>query len=128
MAQGMGVLQRGFLMFDVKLMRWLDNQVGNLACNVLATAKNATTRFRTQPTEYRKIAVMKFFGIGSIVVGAPSLMALREAYPNAEIHFVSFKSNREILEILGLTDKNWFVDNSSPMAFVSSTLKLTRDL
>jgi len=115
-------------MFDVKLMRWIDNQVGNLACNVLATAKNATSRFRTPPTEYRKICVMKFFGIGSIVVGAPSLIALREAYPDAEIHFVSFKSNKEILEILDLTDKNWFVDNSSPTAFAASTLKLTKDL
>lgn len=115
-------------MFDVKLMRWIDNQVGNLACNVLAASKNATARFRTQPTEYRKICVMKFFGIGSIVVGAPSLIALREAYPDAEIHFVSFKSNKEILEILDLTDKNWFVDNSSPKAFIASTMKLAKDL
>jgi len=115
-------------MFDVKLMRWIDNQVGNLACNVLAATKSATARFRTPPSEYRKICVMKFFGIGSIVVGAPSLMALREAYPNAEIHFVSFKSNKEILEILDLTDKNWFVDNSSPGAFARSTLELTKNL
>lgn len=115
-------------MFDVKLMRWIDNQVGNLACNLLAASKTATQRFRTQPTEYKKIAVMKFFGIGSIVVGAPSLMALREAYPNAEIHFVSFSSNKEILEILGLTDKNWFVDNSSAKKFAASTLALARDL
>lgn len=115
-------------MFDVKLMRWIDNQVGNLACNVLAASKTVTSRFRTQPTEYKKIAVMKFFGIGSIVVGAPSLMALREAYPNAEIHFVSFSSNRDILEILNLTDKNWFVDNSSAKKFAASTFALARDL
>jgi ADP-heptose:LPS heptosyltransferase len=115
-------------MFDVKLMRWIDNQVGNLACNLLAASKKATSRFRTQPTEYKKIVVMKFFGIGSIVVGAPSLIALREAYPEAEIHFVSFSSNREILEILNLTDKNWFVDNSSAEKFAASTLTLARDL
>jgi ADP-heptose:LPS heptosyltransferase len=115
-------------MFDVKLMRWIDNQVGNLACNLLAASKKATAPFRTQPTEYKKIAVMKFFGIGSIVVGAPSLMALRESYPNAEIHFVSFASNRDILEILNLTDKNWFVDNSSAKKFAASTLALARDL
>jgi ADP-heptose:LPS heptosyltransferase len=115
-------------MFDVKLMRWIDNQVGNLACNLLAATKTATARFRTQPTEYKKIVVMKFFGIGSVVVGAPSLMALRDAYPNAEIHFVSFSSNREILEILDLTDKNWFVDNSSAKKFAASTVQLMRDL
>lgn len=115
-------------MFDVKLMRWIDNQVGNLACNVLAATKNATARFRSPRTEYRKICVMKFFGIGSIVVSAPSMIALRDAYPDAEIHFVTFKSNREILEILDLTDKNWFVDNSSPGAFARSTLEVMRGL
>lgn len=115
-------------MFDVKLMRWVDSQVGNLACNVLAAAKRVTGPFQKAPGEIRKIAVMKFFGIGSVVVGSPSLVALREAFPQAEIHFVSFKSNKEILEILDLTDKNWFVDNSSPTAFVQSTLKLAKDL
>jgi ADP-heptose:LPS heptosyltransferase len=114
-------------MFDVKLMRWVDNRVGNLACNVLAAAKRVTAPFQ-QDRKVRKIAVMKFFGIGSIVVGSPSLIALRDAFPEAEIHFVSFKSNKEILEILGLTDKNWFVDNSSPTAFASSTLQLAKGL
>ena len=115
-------------MLDVKWMRWVDNQVGNLACNVLAAAKRVTAPLATPRPQVRKIAVMKFFGIGSIVVGSPSLVALREAYPEAEIHFVSFKSNKEILEILGLTDRNWFVDNSSPSAFVASTLALTKAL
>jgi ADP-heptose:LPS heptosyltransferase len=114
--------------FDVKLMRWIDNQVGNLACNVLAASKRATAPFRTQPTEYKKIAVMKFFGLGSLIVAAPSLMALRDAYPNAEIHFVSFSSNRDILEILNVSDKNWFVDTSSPKKFAASTAALARDL
>lgn len=115
-------------MFDVKLMRWVDNQVGNLACNVLAAAKKVAGPFQKERTEIRKIAVMKFFGIGSVVVGSPSLVALREAFPDAEIHFISFKSNKEILEILNLTDKNWFIDNSSPSAFTTSTLQLAKDL
>jgi ADP-heptose:LPS heptosyltransferase len=115
-------------MFDVKVMRWIDNQVGNLACTAFATAKRIGAPFRKDTTDYRKIVVTKFFGMGAIIVATPALRALREAYPNAEIHFVSFSSNREILEILGLTDKNWFVDNSSPAAFAKSTLALARDL
>jgi ADP-heptose:LPS heptosyltransferase len=109
-------------------MRWIDNQVGNLACAAFATAKRIGAPFRKDTTDYRKIVVTKFFGMGSIIVATPALAALREAYPNAEIHFVSFSSNKEILEILGLTDKNWYVDNSSPSAFAASTLALTRDL
>jgi len=114
--------------FDVKLMRWIDSQVGNLACNAFAAAKRIGAPFRRDTTEYKKILVTKFFGMGSIIVATPALQALREAYPDAEIHFVSFSSNKEILEILGLTDKNWFVDNSTPTAFATSTLALARDL
>lgn len=109
-------------------MRWIDNQVGNLACAAFATAKRVSAPFQKETTEYKKIVVTKFFGMGSIIVASAALQALRETYPDAEIHFVSFSSNKEILEILGLTDKNWFVDNSSPSAFVSSTIALARDL
>ncbi len=115
-------------MFDVKLMRWIDNQVGNLACTAFATAKRIGAPFRKPTVTYKKIVVTKFFGMGSIIVASAALQALREAYPDAEIHFVSFASNKEILEILGLTDKNWFVDTSTPAAFAASTLALARDL
>lgn len=117
-------------MFDVRVMRWIDNQVGNLVCNAFATAKRINAPFRKEKATktYRKIVVTKFFGMGSIIVASPALQALREAYPDAEIHFVSFSSNAEILDILGLTDKNWFVDNSSPTAFATSTLALARAL
>jgi ADP-heptose:LPS heptosyltransferase len=119
-------------MFDVRLMRWIDDHVGNLACSVLANAKRVSSTFTSnvppRREDVKKICVTKFFGMGSIVVASPSLMALREVYPNAEIHFVSFRGNKEILEILGLTDKNWFVDVSTPAAFVRSTTELARDL
>jgi ADP-heptose:LPS heptosyltransferase len=71
---------------------------------------------------------MKFFGMGSIVVASPSLRALRDQFPGAEIHFVTFKQNQQLLEILKLTDKNYFVDNSTPQAFISSTLNVAREL
>lgn len=115
-------------MFDVKIMRWVDNKVGNLACSAFAAAKKVTAPFRKETTTYKKIVVTKFFGMGAIIVATPALRALRDAYPDAEIHFVSFRSNREILEIVGLTDKNWFIDNSSPTAFAKSTLELARNL
>ena len=115
-------------MFDVRLMRWIDNQVGNVACSAFAIAKKVGAPFRKDTTDYKKIVVTKFFGMGSIIVASPALAALRDAYPGAEIHFVSFASNKDILEILGLTDKNWYVDNSTPSAFASSTLALARDL
>lgn len=115
-------------MFDVKLMRRLDSQVGNLACSVLAVAKKLGLPRADPDAPIRKIAVAKFFGLGSLVVASPALAALREAYPGAEIHFVTFESNRAILDILGVADRGWFVDNTTPKAFAASTLAVARGL
>lgn len=115
-------------MLEVKLMRRVDSVVGNAVCSALAVGKRLTRPFVKPPETYRKIAVMKFFGMGSIVVATPSLRALREQFPGAELHFVTFKQNKELLEILALTDKNHFVDNSSPKAFVASTMQVARQL
>ncbi len=115
-------------MFDVKLMRRLDSQVGNLACSILAVAKRFGLPRADADAPIRKIAVAKFFGIGSLVVASPAVAALREAYPEAEINFITFKSNKEILEILGVSDHGWYIDNSSPAAFVKSTLQTARGL
>jgi ADP-heptose:LPS heptosyltransferase len=38
---------------------------------------------------------MKFFGMGSIVVASPALAALRDQFPGARMHFVTFKSNAD---------------------------------
>jgi ADP-heptose:LPS heptosyltransferase len=113
---------------DVELMRRLDKVLGNAACNVLATTHQLRKRFVGTDREVKNIAVMKFFGMGSVIVATKSLAALRDHYPNAKIHFVTFKANKGVLDILQLTDHNHYVDPSTPQAFIASTLKVARDL
>jgi ADP-heptose:LPS heptosyltransferase len=112
---------------DVALMRRLDRVLGDAACSVLATAHRLRKPFAsTRPI--KKIVVMKFFGMGSIIVASRSLAALRDRYPDAELHFVTFKSNKAILDILGMTDHNHYVDPSTPQDFVKTTLAAAHDL
>ena len=116
-------------MFDVKLMRRLDSQVGNLTCSVLAAAKRVgLTRRLGSETPVRKVAVAKFFGLGSLVVASPAVAALRDVYPGAEIHFVTFRSNKDVVEILGIADRAWYIDNTSAKQFVKTTLAAARGL
>jgi len=108
-------------------MRRLDRVLGDAACSALATAHRLRKPFvKTRPV--RKIAVMKFFGMGSIIVASKSLAALREHYPGVELHFVTFQSNQAILDILGMTDRNHYVDPSTPQAFIKTTLEVARAL
>ena len=75
-------------------MRRLDRLLGNAACSMLATAHQLAKPFAGKDRPIKKIAVMKFFGMGSIIVASQSLAALRDHYPDAELHFVTFKSNK----------------------------------
>ncbi|MCE9576994.1 MAG: glycosyltransferase family 9 protein [Deltaproteobacteria bacterium] len=102
--------------------------MGNVVCTALATAKDVTAPFRRPVGEIRNIVVMKFFGMGSIVVATPAIAALRDQFPGAKIHFVTFKSNRELLGILGLTDHEHYIDPSTPASFTRSTLAVIRAL
>jgi ADP-heptose:LPS heptosyltransferase len=112
---------------DVALMRRLDRVLGDAACSVLATAHRLRKPFAsTRPI--KRIVVMKFFGMGSIIVASRSLAALRDCYPDAELHFVTFKSNKAVLDIIGMTDHNHYVDPSTPQAFIRSTLATARAL
>ncbi|MFO0664548.1 MAG: glycosyltransferase family 9 protein [Polyangiaceae bacterium] len=115
-------------MINVGFMRWIDNRVGNLACSALALQKRVFGPTTPPTAPYRKIAVMKFFGLGSIIVSSPALAALRDLYPDAEIHFVTFQSNKGVLELLGVADKHWFIDVSSPAALAKTTLLVTAAL
>src|SRR3954471_11717575 len=112
---------------DVELMRRLDRVLGDAACSLLATAHKIRKPF-TENRPIRKIVVMKFFGMGSIVVASRSLAALRDRFPGAEIHFVTFKSNQAILDILGMTDRNHYVDPSTPQAFTRTTFEVAYEL
>lgn len=109
-------------------MRRIDLLAGTLACQSLAAAKRLTRPFTRPRTTVKKVVVMKFFGLGSIVVASPCLAALRDIYPGAEIHFVTFKGNRDLLEILQLTDKHYLIDPSSPRDFIRSTLAAVKAL
>ncbi|WP_394833823.1 glycosyltransferase family 9 protein [Pendulispora rubella] len=119
-------------MFNVSVMRWIDDKAGNLACNAFALKKRLLSVLeRTKggaPQEFKKIAVMKFFGFGSVIVSSPALVALRESFPEAEILFVTFKSNKEILDILNIADRALFIDTSNLPSFVASTLEVAAKL
>ncbi len=109
-------------------MRRIDGLVGNLLCSALAAGKELSRPFAAAPGPVKNIAVMKFFGMGSIVVASPAVAALRDQFPGAKIHFVTFKSNAGILDLLGQTDHQHLIDPSTPASFIRTTLGVIRAL
>lgn len=111
----------------MKLMRRIDSLVGIPICYLLAIFqifKDSILFNRNKSNkEIKKILVIKFLGIGSISLIAPTILALREDFPHTEIYFLTFKSNEEILKLLNLTDKNLFIDTKNLGSFFKTTFR-----
>lgn len=90
---------------NIRTMKALDHFVGIPLCLLLdgyQLLRQLCRRDRPRP--FARILVMKFFGIGSILLASPMLRAIKEQYPEARIGFLTFAANREMVERLGLTD------------------------
>lgn len=72
--------------------------------------------------EFKTIAVCKFKGMGSIIQATPMLEAIRKRYPEAEIIFVSTKSNQKFLEKIEWIDTIVVLDDKGFVKLITSTL------
>lgn len=109
----------------MQTMRKIDWYIGIPLCyffNILELFKRIF--YSKKEREIKKILVIKFLGIGSIILTSPAIQALKDKFPNAHIYFLTFYGNKEVLEIINLTDKNYYIDTSSISKFIFSTLKI----
>ena len=62
------------------------------------------------PDHVQKMLVVKFFGIGSLVLATPFFREVRQRFPDAEIHLLTLSSNRTVMDMIGDVDRVHFVD------------------
>lgn len=62
------------------------------------------------PEAVEKVLVVKFFGIGSLVLATPFFREARKLFPNAEIHLLTLSSNRQITRMIPDLDRVHLVD------------------
>jgi ADP-heptose:LPS heptosyltransferase len=73
--------------------------------------------------EFSRIVVCKFKGLGSIIQTTPMIQTLKETYPNAEITFLSTKSNATFLSKIDCIDKVITIDDSSSFRLLKTLTK-----
>lgn len=88
---------------NYNLIRILDKYVGTIACLIISLIRT----FLPKPNyvDTKKILITKFWGIGSIILASPTMKAIREKFPNAEITFLTLERNKKVYEDSGLFDK-----------------------
>jgi len=71
----------------------------------------------------RKILLVKLHGIGNIVLLLPVVRQLRMRFPEAELDFLSFRSNAAILDGVEEISRRYYLDRGSPWTLVRSILR-----
>jgi lipopolysaccharide heptosyltransferase II len=99
----------------------LDLMVGLPLCALGFLASLPLRPFRRRRARpVRRILVVKFLGLGSVLLATPLLRRLREAYPGAHITFLTFRSNAELVRRLSCVDEVVAVSRRSAFGLLAS--------
>ncbi len=105
----------------------IDRFIGKPAASILNVAARGLAlvlrRDHTLHDRFRRIAVSKFVGMGSIIQMTPLLRTLRANYPQARIAFVTSESNRELAGRLGLFDNIITVSDAGFWPMLSTSVR-----
>lgn len=90
----------------VETQRRIDRYLGVPLCRLLSLWPGALARNEAAPTPAR-IVVILLSEMGSLVLAQPMFARLREKYPQAELHALVFRRNKEVLGLLdAVPEKN----------------------
>lgn len=107
----------------------IDRVIGYGLCVVLripcVILEKALRRNHAMPPREapKRIVVAKYLGIGSILQATPMLKGLKEKYPDSQLTFLSLKSNKALLSRYEFIDDTIFVDDSSVLQVVLTSVR-----
>ena len=120
-------------MLSFTRMRAMDRYVGGFLCRCFGVLNAGERRIKRhlpeEPLQLRKILVMKYFGMGSLMLASPMVRALRRRYPTARIDLLTSEQNRTVTHILPIFDNIHVVDTrnlSSAMVSMTRALRQIR--
>jgi lipopolysaccharide heptosyltransferase II len=107
----------------------LDLLVGFPLCTLAFLLSLPLRPFRRRaPTPVRRILVIKFLGLGSVLLATPLLRRLREQWPDARITFLTFAPNAELVRRLECVDDVLLVPRTGALALLGSVPRLLLQL
>lgn len=102
-------------------MKAVDHHAGRALCSILSLVAPARPASMPEAGAVKSIALVKFWGMGSIVLMTPAIALLREKYPEATITFVTQAANRGVVGLLAGIDAVLTLEvGRGPVAFLRS--------
>lgn len=111
---------------DIQIMKLIDELLGPPICLIFHfynAAKRPFVKYKLSPNRVNNILLIKFFGMGSILLAGPMMRALRNRFPKARIIFLTFSSNEGICRQINLIDEVICVETENFSKFIISTIK-----
>jgi ADP-heptose:LPS heptosyltransferase len=114
----------------IQTMRNIDRFFGVPLCWILGGILKLFPRKKVgvNPENVHNILVVKFFGLGSIILSTAALSMIRTRFPEATITFLSFESNRDLLERIPLVDNVVTMQTTALWTFSRDLFFLVRRL
>jgi len=111
---------------NIKFQRAVDRLAGVPICALLSVVERlrqflGIARPVTPP---RRILIILLSEMGSLVLAHPMFTRLKQKYPDASLHILMFRKNREVLDLLGvIPEQNVLtIDDRSLAVFASDSL------
>src|SRR5262245_11228440 len=112
---------------SMRRMKAIDHWVGLPLCAGLGFLTLLSRRvFRSRravPENPRRILVMKFFGLGSVVLASPMLRAIRQRYPDSKLTFLTFQGTAALVEGFGICDEVWSLRTDGLLRFALDLMR-----
>ncbi len=119
---------------NINLQRWIDRWAGIPLCAAVSGVDALMRRFRPAPARDqappRAIVVILLSEMGSLVLAHDMFARLKQRYPDAPLHALLFRKNREILDLMQVMDPAnvHTVDDRSLISLLSSLWNAIRAL
>ncbi len=98
-----------------RLDRYLGGLLVYLASPLVSLLRKAKRKANREPQDPKTIVLMKFWGLGNIILISPLVQEFRRRYPEARLVFLSFSTNRDVIsrmeevdETICLNLSGWF--------------------
>ena len=109
----------------ISTMRFIDRFAGIPLCWISGILR----RFRhARDLRPETVLAIKFFGLGSILLTAPTLHLLKRKFPDVKIIYLSFSRNSEVIDQISFIDERWIINTDSALSFFTSFLTVVRRL
>ena len=111
----------------IRISKILDEYAGGLVILFFLLFKFFRPE-KPPPASVRKILVIKFWGIGSIILFEPALRALYRTYPHVEIQYLTLRQNEDLFALIPSVKKVYALAFANPAAVLLKSIALIHRL